>query len=166
MVCNLLKTITFLLSLNAFGDSITIGLLGITSHQKVVSTRGWEKMKHKISKTNYVVWNPQINLTYEHSGWLLNATAVQDCYGFGAYYAGAGRSFRLMDTLSLNALVGVYHRKQYIYYDSGDTKRQTLFMPWIGVQKDFPITERISAFVSLNTNYFLTHALTGIKQTF
>lgn len=155
---------------SGFADSLDLGLIGITAHGADTTSQDWSEMKRKISHAADVVWNPEVNLTYEHDGWIANATYINDCAGFDAYFVGAGYRWHLTQTFHAEILAGPYFRKIYVENeDNGQmdgTKKVVEFLPWISLQKDFMFSKNFGAFVNLSSNYALTHAFTGIKVNF
>lgn len=160
-------------------DSLSLGLLGVTSHAGgSADSRDWQTMKRKISNNGKVVWNPELNLTYEHNGWLINGTYVNDCQGFDAYFFGVGYQWEITKTFHASLIAGPYFRKKWFYQETRNTytgnlmgttkteKKEILFVPWISLQKDFMFTNHVGAFVSISSNYALTHAVGGIKYVF
>lgn len=158
----------FLLSAPTYADSLNLGLIGLTSHINSANDASWQYMKRKVSKTAYTVWHPEFNLTFEKSKFLLNFTYLKDCQDFDAYYLGAGYRLNITDTFYTNLMVGAYKRTSYYLINGAPNHliHQILFVPWIGIQKDFMITKEFGTFISLNTNYYLTHTFAGIKYKF
>lgn len=168
-----IKTLALVLSLvssAAFADTISLGLMGVSAHAVGVDDAQWSTMPNKISKTGYVVWNPEINLTYERKGWLVNATYAVDCQGRNSYYVGAGYRWDVNPTFHVAAMAGAFFRTHALYDSKTGkavrTNKQVLFVPWVTLEKDFPITNSLSAFASVSSNYALTHAVMGLKVSF
>lgn len=76
----------------ADADSFSLGLIGITSHGagSVENDKAFRHLKRKITDVGYTVWNYEASATLELSGYLVNATVVNDCMNNTAYYLGAG----------------------------------------------------------------------------
>lgn len=155
----------------ASADSLNLGFIGLTSHSGagMPDPRAYGFMKRKISKTGYVVWNPELNLTYEHKGWLFNATYLRDCMDNPTYFAGVGYQWHIYETFHASIIAGPYVKKEMRLSTKKDPQyvgTKVSFVPWISLQKDFMFTEKVGAFVSVSSNYALTHALTGLKFKF
>ena len=149
-------------------DSVSLGLLGLSSHGLGSATQGaYEHMPRKVSKTGYTVWNPELNLTIESNGWLLNTTYVSDCMNKDAYYLGVGYRWNVSETLHVSILGGAYFVKDPQF--KNDFKRiegfkdKVIFAPWLSLEKDFKVVGDLYAFIGVSSNVALTHAVTGFK---
>lgn len=163
--------LVLLLSVKAQADSVSLGVIGLTSHgMNSANDKSYTHMPRKVSRAGLTVWNPELNLTWEHSGYLFNATYVSDCMAQDAYYLGAGYRWNISENFSASILGGIYFRKDPQFKEDfkriDGYKNQIVFAPWISLERDFKISGGVHAFVNLSSNVALTHAVTGIKYKY
>lgn len=152
-------------------DSVSLGLIGITSHGASSASSGaYRWMPRKISSIMQTVWNPELNFTYERGNWLFNATYVSDCMNKDAYYLGIGKRWNITDSFYASVLAGAYFVKDPIFMNDFKRlegfKNKVIFAPWISLEKDFKISGGVHAFINMSSNIALTHAVTGIKYKY
>lgn len=161
----LILFILVITSSKAVADSIDVGFIGVSAHAGA-PYHGWNQAKRKISDAGKVVWNPELNATYEHKGWLFNTTYLNDCNGYDAYYVGLGYRWMISETFSASAIVGGIYHKVLDFNKKGQLnsmKYKLELAPMISLQKDFMFTKNFGAFTNISSNYFLTHAFVGLK---
>lgn len=155
----------------AYADSVSLGLLGITSHGASSARQGaYAWMPRKITGFMQTVWNPELNFTYETNNWLFNATYVSDCMNKDAYYVGMGKRWDITEGFYASILAGAYFVKDPIFMNDFKRlegfKNKVIFAPWISLEKDFKLSGGIHAFINVSSNIALTHSVTGIKYKY
>lgn len=158
-----------LFSTLALADSLDVGLVGLSAHGGM-NKYGWSSAKRKLSETGYVVWNPEVNLTYEHSGWLFNAAYINDCNGYDSVFTGAGYRWSITENFSASFVLGLFYHRELLYnYATSEVtskKYVVSLAPMVSLQRDFMFNDTYGAFVNVSSNFFLTHAFAGLKARF
>lgn len=165
----LIVLISFL-SINSYCNSLTVGFAGLTYHAANYE-ESWEPyMKRKLSKDGRLVWNPELNISFNKEDTVYNLTWLNDCFGRDAYFIGAGKRWVQENNITFGLIGGLYIRPTFkIGKETLNTpdefvhgKTEIIPLPWLYIQKDFEITENVSFTTQASSNYMLTHIIFGI----
>jgi hypothetical protein len=148
----------------ANADSLSLDVLGLTHHGVEVYTTN--EVVRRVSNDGNVVWNPEINVTYQKESRLYNLSVISDCFDNTAMFAGGGKSWEVIEDLNVALVFGLYIRKHPprivmpTFTSVGDY--DVLPLPWLSVRKEIRIDKVWSASVGLSSNYALTHGTFGL----
>lgn len=163
-----MKIIFFILLLSsvANAESLNLGFGALTYHGVPTDSN---LVKREITDNGRLVYNPEIYMLYtDKTERLYNFTLLKDCYDNWATYFGIGGIVkRFDDTLHSGLLFGLYVRETPVILDRIPMwtldKIQIAPLPFLYLEKTYPLNEKYELSSMITTNIMLTQFLIGVK---
>ena len=148
---------------------LRVGILGLTYHLYKQYDQIAKNMPRKIDSNGFLVWHPEINISYVNENKIINFTYLKDCLDNDSFHIGYGKEWTVNSNLKFGTMLGVLKRREPIVVekDNGQyrIKYEEMIIPYpqIYAEKSFKINDGYNLSIQASTSVVLTHINIGIN---
>lgn len=148
---------------------LRIGILGLTYHLDKQYDQIASNMPRKIDRNGFLVWHPEINISYINENKILNFTYLKDCLNNDSFHIGYGKEWAVNSELKFGTILGILKRRDPILVEKSNGQYRIRYeemlipYPQIYADKSFKLNDSYDLSIQASTSVVLTHVNIGIN---